>query len=162
MTGALLFAVTLVAALGAGLMAGLFFAFSTFVMRALARLPAAQGIAAMNAINTAILNPLFAAVFFGTPLAGATLIVNGLLDIEATGAHWLIAGGAVYVLGGFVVTIAFNIPLNNALAATDPGAADAETLWSRYRALWTTWNHVRTVSCLAATACFIVGLALRT
>jgi uncharacterized membrane protein len=53
MLDGLLFVLTLFAALGCGLVAGVFFAFSTFVMKALARLPAEQGIAAMQAINAA-------------------------------------------------------------------------------------------------------------
>ncbi|WP_010496926.1 hypothetical protein [Paenibacillus elgii] len=57
--GNLLFGLTYASALGSGLIAGLFFAFSTFVMSALARLPAEQGIAAMQSINVTVLNPLF-------------------------------------------------------------------------------------------------------
>jgi hypothetical protein len=44
-------ALTVVTALGCGLNAGVFFAFSSFVMKALARLQPAQGIAAMQSIN---------------------------------------------------------------------------------------------------------------
>ena len=66
MTGGWLTIVTLLAALGCALMAGLFFAFSVSVMRGLARVPAAAGIAAMQAINIVILNPVFGLVFFGT------------------------------------------------------------------------------------------------
>ena len=44
MSDDLLIALTLVTALGCGLAAGIFFAFSTFVMKALARIPSAQGI----------------------------------------------------------------------------------------------------------------------
>jgi hypothetical protein len=40
-------------------MAGFFFAFSVCVMRALGQLPLEQGIASMQSINVAILNPLF-------------------------------------------------------------------------------------------------------
>ena len=58
---------TFAAALGAGLMAGLFFAFSTCVMTALGRQPAPCGIAAMQAVNEVILNPVFLLVFMGTP-----------------------------------------------------------------------------------------------
>ena len=65
----LLFTFTLVAALGCGLMAGLFFAFSVSVMKALARLSSAEGIAAMQSINVAIINPVFVAAFFGTAAA---------------------------------------------------------------------------------------------
>jgi len=63
-----LFLLPLVSALGSGLMAGVFFAFSAFIMNALARLPAAQGIAAMQSINIVVLNFWFGSVFFGTAL----------------------------------------------------------------------------------------------
>jgi len=46
----LLFALTLFVALGCGLIAGVFFAFSAFVMKALARLSSAEGIAAMQSM----------------------------------------------------------------------------------------------------------------
>ena len=61
----LLYTVILVSALGCGLIAGVFFAFSSFVMKALSRIPAAQGIAAMQSINVVVLNPVFLGVFFG-------------------------------------------------------------------------------------------------
>jgi uncharacterized membrane protein len=53
----LLYTLTLITALGCGLAAGVFYAFSTFVMKALARLPAAQGFAAMQSISD-ICSPL--------------------------------------------------------------------------------------------------------
>jgi uncharacterized membrane protein len=64
MTGGIVLALTFLAALGGGLMTGLFFVFSAFMMTALARLPAGQGMAAMQSINVAILNPAFGATFF--------------------------------------------------------------------------------------------------
>jgi uncharacterized membrane protein len=76
----LLFAVKLLSALGCGLMAGLFFAFSVSVMRALAALPSAAGLAAMQSINVAIINPMFLAAFFGTAVA-CLLIYNGRLAL---------------------------------------------------------------------------------
>ena len=65
MSDGLVFALTLIAALGSGLMAGVFFAFSSFVMTALARLAPAPGIAAMQSINVVVINPLFMAGFLG-------------------------------------------------------------------------------------------------
>ena len=59
MMNGLLFVLTLLAALGCAMMAGVFFAFSAFVMKALARLPAQQGIGAMQAINVAAVTPVF-------------------------------------------------------------------------------------------------------
>jgi len=146
----LLFALTLVSALGCGLMAGVFFAFSAFVMHALARLPPAQGIAAMQSINVAVINPLFVAVFLGTAAACALLAVSSLLRWHKPGASYLLAGGLLYLAGTFLVTIVFNVPRNDALAAVDPASAAGASRWAGYIASWTAWNHVRTAAALAA------------
>ena len=150
---------TFLAALGAGLMAGLFFAFSVSVMRALSRIPAPAGIAAMQAINIVILNPLFGLVFFGTVLASLLLGGAGLMMWDRPGAMYLVAGGLLYVIGGFVVTMAFNVPRNNALAKLDPASPAASSEWSRYVSEWTGWNHVRTAACLASAAAFMIAFA---
>jgi uncharacterized membrane protein len=151
-------ALPLVAALGAGLMAGIFFAFSAFVMTALSRLPPAAGIAAMCAINVAILNPLFFALFFGT--AGLSLLaaIAAFVAWPVPAAFYLLAGGVLYLLGGLVVTMQWNVPLNQALAAADPRSAEGARLSRRYLAVWTAWNHVRTAAALAAAAAFIMAL----
>jgi uncharacterized membrane protein len=156
--GSVIFALTFVAALGAGLMAGLFFAFSTFVMTALGRIAPATGIAAMQSINKAILNPIFFAVFFGTPAVSLLLAIAALIRWSAPGAAWLLAGSVIYLAGSFAVTIVFNVPLNNRLAAVAPDSVEGANVWSHYLSVWTAWNHVRTVACLAATAAFILAL----
>jgi uncharacterized membrane protein len=152
------FALTLFAALGCGLMAGLFFAFSVSVMKALASLPPAQGIAAMQAINVAILNPLFLAVFLGTAVASVLAIIVSLLRWHTPGAIYLLVGGALYLIGNIVVTGVFNVPKNNALDAVAPADPGSTRLWASYLASWTAWNHVRAVTALAATAAFILAL----
>ena len=78
MSDAVMLAVRLATVVGCGLMAGLFFAFSVAVMRALGRLPAAHGMAAMQSINVAILNPLFLSVFLGTALLCLVVIVSSV------------------------------------------------------------------------------------
>jgi hypothetical protein len=70
-----------VAAVGSALIAGLFFAFSTFVMTALFRLPVDQGVAAMQSINKVILGSLFMPVFFGTAVRNPD--VDGRTDSNA-------------------------------------------------------------------------------
>ena len=144
-------AIALGAALGTGLMAGLFFAFSVSVMRALASRPAAEGIAAMQAINRAILNPVFLVVFIGTALASVATLFSG--------NAWLLAGGALYLAGAFGVTALFNVPRNNALARASAGDPESARLWADYLATWTAWNHVRTAASLAALALLIIGLS---
>ena len=160
MTNDWLFVVTLVSALGCGLMAGVFFAFSTFVMRALARLPPAQGITAMQSINVAVINPWFLLPFLGTAAACGLLAVSSLATWQMPGAIYLLGGSLLYVIGTVLVTITFNVPRNNALAAIDPATAEGDRLWADYLASWTAWNHVRTAAALAASASLTIGLFL--
>src|SRR5438046_1052272 len=109
------------AILGCGLIAGVFFAFSTFVMPALARLHPAQGIAAMQSINVTVINPLFMLAFMGTALACLALGISAVLKWQHPGMTYVLAGSVLYFVGTFLVTIVCNVPLNDALAAADPG-----------------------------------------
>jgi uncharacterized membrane protein len=154
----LLFGLALVAALGCGLIAGVFFAFSTFVMTALARRPSAEGIAAMQSINVVVLNPMFLGAFLGTAAVCGAAVVAGLLRWQDPGAPYWLAAGVLYLVGTFLVTIAFNVPRNNALAAVSPTAPEAADVWTRYVRGWTAWNHVRTAAALAAAAAFSIAL----
>ena len=151
----LIFALTFLSILGTGLVAGIFFAFSVFVMRALGRLPPSGGIAAMQSINVAVLNPVFFAAFFGTAVLSLVLAVAALVGWSLP---YLLAGSLLYLVGTALVTIVFNVPLNNRLASVTPDSAEAAGLWTRYLSTWTAWNHVRTVTSLAAAACFIMAL----
>ena len=148
---AALFILTLLATLGCGLIAGVFFAFSAFVMKALARLPASQGIAAMQSINVVVLNRWFLGAFFGTGIVCVLLVIWALVRWSENSVY-LVAGALLYGVGTLWVTIAFNVPRNNALAAR--GAE----VWARYVPEWTAWNHVRTAAALAAAASFSLAL----
>jgi len=160
MTETLLLTLRFTAALGCGLMAGLFFAFSVSVMGGLARIQPAQGIAAMQAINRAILNPLFLTVFLATPAACALVFLASLWRWNEPGALWLLAGSALYIAGAFLATILINVPMNNALDAAQPSSPEGAALWTRYLADWTAWNHVRTAASFAAMALLSIGLHL--
>lgn len=144
-------------ALGSGLAGGIFFAFSTFVMGALARLPAPQGIAAMQSINIVVINPLFMAVFMGTAVLCVIVAVAALFGWAGPHPTLVVIGAAIYIAGNIVVTMTGNVPLNNALAAVDPASAEGAAIWARYVPDWTVWNHVRTVTGAVAAACFILA-----
>lgn len=152
-------ALALAAALGSGLVAGVFFAFSAFVMGALARLPAAHGIAAMQSINVVVLNPWFLGVFLGTGALCVGAAFAAFMLWPQPRAGWLGAGGALYLAGSLGVTMTCNVPRNDALAALSPGAADAARYWADYLRGWTRWNHVRTGASLAAAAAFCIALS---
>ncbi len=158
MMNGLLFLLTLLAALGCGMMAGVFFAFSAFVMKALARLPAKQGIAAMQAINVAAVTFAFMAALFGTALACGVLAVWALFAWDERFAPYLLVGSALYLVGTILLTIAYHVPRNEALARVEPYSADAEGHWRRYLSSWTAWNHVRAVAALAAATTLIIAL----
>ncbi|WP_119302451.1 anthrone oxygenase family protein [Dongia deserti] len=144
-------------ALGSGLMAGVFFAFSSFVMTALARLAPTEGMRAMQTINVTVLNRLFLSIFMGTGAISIVAIVMAFLRWE-DGSMYTLLGGGIYLLGSILVTMRGNVPLNNALAALDAEAPDSARRWSDYVRDWTRWNHVRTVACAAALVLFILAI----
>src|SRR5688500_17780127 len=146
------------AALTSALVSGVFYAFSTFVMKALRRLPPHEGIAAMQSINIAVINPLFLGLFLGTALLCAVMTITALSRPTELGTAYLLTGSALYLLGTFRVTIACNVPLNNQLTPLHPNAPDAPDHWVRYVSRWTAWNHLRTIAALLAAASFILAL----
>lgn len=146
-------ALLILAAIGGGLNAGLFFIFSNTIMRSFDRLPAADAVAAMSSINRVILNPLFFLVFFGTALLCLVLLV-GRLD-----SPLVVVGALFYLIGSIGVTMVCNVPLNDKLAKVSPSADDMDRQWRAYRGPWTRWNHVRTVACLLAAAAFVIEIS---
>ena len=136
------------AALGSGLMAGVYFAFSVFVMKAFAELETTQAIAAMNAINKVILRSLFMPLFFGSTVVSVLLIIAAFNQWGDVGAAVALIAGLVYLFGMFMCTVIFNVPLNNMLRDLNPQSARAEEAWLHYLKSWTKWNHLRTVSSL--------------
>jgi uncharacterized membrane protein len=153
-----LYLLKLLAALGCGLIAGVFFAFSTFVMKALAQQPPAQGIAAMQSINVTVINPWFMTAFLGTSVVCLILVVSSLLRWQQPGAAYLLVSALLYLVGCFGVTMVFNVPLNDALANANPDTTEGVTLWTRYLTNWTFWNHVRAIAAFIAAALFTVAL----
>ncbi|MCA8918407.1 MAG: DUF1772 domain-containing protein [Planctomycetes bacterium] len=153
-------AATLACAIGSALVAGMFYAFSTFIMNALRRLPTAGGIAAMQQINITVITPWFMGAFFGTAVLCLVLGAAALLDWKGTTSILLLSGSGLYLIGTIAVTIAFNVPRNDALAAVEAGDAAATNLWSTYLSEWTIWNHVRTAAAIAATLSLLGAFAI--
>lgn len=160
-TDRILFFLKLFSALGCGLTAGVFLAFSSFLMSALARLSPAQGIAAMQSINITVINPWFFTPFFGTAAICLYLGVRSVLSWNQPGASYVLAGCLLYLVGTILVTLACNVPLNNALAGVKPESAEGARLWTAYLSSWTAWNHVRALAALAAAASFTLALCQR-
>ncbi len=146
------------ALLGSAVVGGIFFAFSSFVMKALARVPPAEGIGAMQSINVVVLNPSFLGVFMGTAVVS---LVAGGLALAGWGrpsAPFFLGGAILYLVGTFLVTVLGNVPLNDQLAAVSATDPDARDVWKRYLDRWTMWNHVRTAAAVIAAFLNCLGL----
>ncbi|GGV19202.1 membrane protein [Streptomyces filipinensis] len=152
------FVLVVVGILGTGLTAGVFCAFSTFVMRGLAALPPAQGVAAMNAINGAAVRPAFMTVFTGSAVLSAMIAVVTFVVWPDDGGLELLLGSALYLIGSFGLTIVANVPRNDRLARLTPGAPEAAVYWPAYVREWTFWNHVRAVASAVAALVYVLAL----
>ena len=151
---------TLATALGCGLSAGVFFAFSSFIMPALDRLAPVQSIRAMNSINKLAVTPVFMTALFGTALGCVGLGAWAVTSWGQRPAALVLTGCGLYVVGAIVVTMAANVPLNDGLMNVDPEGADAAARWSGYLSDWTLWNHVRAATAIAASGLLIAALRL--
>ena len=148
MSSTIVIALLWAAALSSGLIAGVYFAFSGFIMQAFNKLDATQSIAAMNSINETILRSLFMPLFFGSSIISILMMIIAIMHWGETGAKLTLIAGAVYFVGMFICTVLFNVPLNNSLARLDLSNTNTQPVWSLYFRNWTNWNHLRTVSSL--------------
>jgi uncharacterized membrane protein len=146
------------AAIGSGLIAGIFFAFSTFIMAAFSRIPPEQGIAAMNSINVTIVRSPFMLIFVPTAILSVLIAVLAIIDWRGSAGVWMLAGAGLYVIASFISTIVFNVPMNDALAKVSGNGAEAVSVWNTYLKDWTWWNHVRTIASLLSAIAFVRAL----
>jgi len=146
------------AAISSGLLAGVYFAFSTFIMQAFARLPADQGIAAMQSINTTIVRSPFIVLFLLAAALSVFIAVMAILYWRGGTSMLMLTGAVLYILASFLSTMVFNVPMNDALDKFDGHSAESARLWSTYLVDWTRWNHVRTIASLLAACAFVKAL----
>ncbi|MGX7678143.1 anthrone oxygenase family protein [Jatrophihabitans sp. DSM 45814] len=149
---------TVITAVGAATAGGVFFTFSAFVMPALRRLPAAQGIAAMQSINvTAVRAPLMI-LLFGTAAASVALGIHAVFNLGDRREVFILAAAVIYVVGCIIMTAGFHVPRNDALAKLDPNAASSVSQWRTYLTAWTAGNHVRAAAGIIAATLYIIAL----
>jgi uncharacterized membrane protein len=153
-------ALTVAAAVSSALLTGVLFAFSTSVMPALAGRPGPEAMAAMQAMNRTILNPLFGLLFAGSALLCLVVAVSAPFTGDRDGAGWRLAGGLLYVVGVTVETMAVNVPMNDRLDAADASTAAGQAVWTGFLPRWTRWNHVRSVLGALAATFLAVSLAV--
>ncbi len=149
-----------VAMLGSALIGGIFYAFSSFIMKALARMPTEEGIAAMQSINIVVINASFLGAFIGTAVISLMLAVLAIKGWGMPSAPWLLAGALLYLLGTFLVTALGNVPLNEELAAVSATDSSAVAVWEHFLDQWTTLNTLRATASVTAALSLTIGLTL--
>jgi uncharacterized membrane protein len=145
------------AALILALVAGVFLAFSDFIMRSLRAATPAAGIESMQLINRKVYGSAFLVGLLGMAPATAALAAYAWAHIDGPARDWFITGGAIYVIGTFLVTMLGNVPMNRRLDVMATTGPDTAHYWKTYATVWTLWNHVRTAASVAAAGCFLMG-----
>ncbi|GGF64520.1 Uncharacterized membrane protein [Mameliella alba] len=136
------------AILAYALLAGVFLAFSDFIMRSLARTSGSGGVEAMQVINREVFRWVFMILFMG--MAPVSLLLSGFaaMNLETPADRLILLAGLVYLAGCFGVTVIRNVPMNERLAAMEPATATVRDYWTgTYLPRWTFWNTVRTIAC---------------
>ncbi|WP_323771105.1 DUF1772 domain-containing protein [Antarctobacter sp.] len=156
----LLIPASLTALLFSGAIFGFFYAWICSTMWGLDTLDPRIAIPAMQAMNDSVRNAVFAPAFFGTPLvcALAAAVAFGTGNTAATYAF--AAAALVYGLGGMVLTMAINVPMNRALGALEvpQDLAEAQAIWQAYSPRWQVFNTLRTVA--SGVALLLAGYGL--
>jgi len=152
------------ATLTTGLVAGVYYAYAVSVNLGLGVQPDASYVATMQAINVKIQNPLFFLSFFGAVLC-LLVALTVHLPRPRLGRFWLIAlASALYVGGGFLLTVVVNVPLNEELARVvfgDASAGELARARAAYEGPWNFWNGVRTVFSFLAFVALVGACLLR-
>lgn len=148
-------ALTFGSAFFALVLGGVYLAFDVMVMPALRRRPSAEAIAAMQEINRRALRPGFMLLFFGSALLAVAATVAELLAADGATSPTRVIGNALVFLA-FVLTIAVNVPRNNAIEALDPAASAGR--WPALERVWSIGNRLRLAVALTGAAVLFATL----
>jgi uncharacterized membrane protein len=144
-------------------MAGLFFSYSVSVSWGLGKLADREYLQAMQSINREILNPIFFACFFGA-LVTLPIATFQQYHHNQTAFLLLLLASLFYIMGVFVITSAFNVPLNDKLdllELTKTSDVPIKQMRESFERPWNNWNTVRTLSSVISTALVIIACLYR-
>lgn len=157
MTSTLFLAASAFTVIATALVAGVFLAFSDFVMKGLNAATPAGGMEAMQVINRKVYGSVFLVLLLGLAPVTAGLAAYAYHFVASDAALWITSGAGLYIVGVVLVTMVCNVPMNKELDTLDIATADGTAYWMEYGADWTGWNHVRTLCSAASALCFLIG-----
>ncbi len=158
MTSMWIFVLCEVSVIACGVVSGVFLTFSDFVMRSLDAARTAAGVEVMQVINREVYKSVFMFLFLGMAALSLFLVVYAYFRLAGPATSWVMAGGTIYFTGVFVVSVVFNVPMNNRLEAKEYSGTEAATYWTNtYMPHWTFWNCIRAISSAVAAVCYLVA-----
>lgn len=154
MTEILLF-MTAFSVIACAVVSGVFLTFSDFVMRSLDKTDAPGGIQAMQIINREVFQTLFMILLIGMSVLSPVSMWLAWIELNGPAQDFILAGGSVYLIMVFMVTLLGNVPMNIRLDQMDVSSADTANYWSEFYPRWTHINHIRTIGAAASAICFL-------
>lgn len=142
------------------LVAGVFQAFSDFVMRGLTLAEPQGGAQSMQMINRTVMRSVFLVLLLGLAPVTISASVVAQLNVDGAARNWIHAGAGIYLGAVFLVTLLGNVPMNNRLDRMSPTEPETARYWAIYGRIWTRWNHVRTIGAFIAGLCFMIAALL--
>lgn len=144
-------------AIAYALVSGVFLAFSSVVMPSLAASNPAGAIQSMQIINRKVFPTLFMVMLIGMAVVSPALMGWVLWQEAGPAGPWILGAGLSYMTGVFLVTLGFNVPMNERLHPMDPMGPVAEAYWHRYVPGWSFWNTVRWMASAVSSTCMLMA-----
>lgn len=142
------------------LVAGVFLAFSDFVMTSLAKAEPAGAIQSMQIINREVFRTIFMVLLLGMSGVSPMMIVYAIVNDLGDARNWIVAAGTLFFVGTFIVTLIFNVPMNNRLDPIQFDSDEAATYWLQYVPVWRFWNWVRAIASALASICLLIATVI--
>ncbi len=139
------------------LVAGVFKAFSEFIMSGLLLAKPASGIESMQQINRTVLRTEFVAALISIAVFSCLFTLYALVEFEGASLIVIALAAVVYVPSVFIMTLKGNVPMNQRLDKLDYQSANAESYWSEYVVRWTKLNHIRTLGSILTAGLYLVA-----
>ncbi len=158
MTSTWFFVVIQISVIACGLVSGVFLTFSDSVMRSLDGAKTAAGVEVMQVINREVFRTVFMVLLLGMSALSPVLMAYAYVGVSGAASALIVAGGAIYLAGVFVVSLVFNVPMNKRLDRMEFAGAEAAAYWTdTYMPRWTFWNYVRAIAAAASAICFLMA-----
>ena len=149
----------LATAAASGVLGGVLFGFSSFVMPALRRLPASHAVTTMQALNRTAPRALGLPLVISGP-GTAAVAARALTRADVPGeVRTLLVTGAVTAVAAFAITVGYHVPRNNRLDTVDATSDAAAPAWGSFVPGWVSMNHARTALSLVSSGLVIAGAA---